>query len=268
MLKKTITIFVTLFVTLGLSACLSTPVKMGDSSAKTVATGSAGGANAKNANSSLEKCDRPVGTMGIREDTQASWYSHINRNGVQSVVPILRLLAQQSNCFVIVERSSRGVAMMEKERQLRDSGELRATSNMQKGQMAAADYNLTPTLIFQANDTSKVGGLFGVAGALIGAAVSSKEAQSLLTLVDNRSGVQLAVAEGSAKANNISGILGGLGGSGFGALGAYTKTPTGKVVVGALTDAFNNLVDAVKDYKPQESSGAQGHGSGGSLKSY
>ena len=93
---------------LSMSACLSTPVQMGNSSAKTTATGSAGGGNSQNVNSKLQRCNKPVGTMAIREDTYASWYSYMNRNGVRSVVPILRLLAQQSNCFVVVERSRRG----------------------------------------------------------------------------------------------------------------------------------------------------------------
>jgi len=251
-----------------LSGCVSAPVQLGNSAAKTAATGSAGGSSTSNVNSSLQKCAKPVGTLGIKEDTYSSWYSYMNRNGVRSVTPILRLLAQQSNCFVVVERSRRGMASLNQERSLRDSGELRSTSQMQKGQMAAADYTMTPTLIFQANDTGGIGGLLGRKGAILGAALKSKEASSLLTLVDMRSGIQVAVAEGSAKVNDLSGILGALGGSGYGALGAYTKTPTGKVVVGAMTDAFNNLVQSVKNYKPQEAAGPNGHGSGGTLKTY
>ena len=44
-----------------------------------------------------------------------------------------------------------------------------------------------------------IGGLFGSVGALVGGSLSAKEASTLLTLIDNRSGVQLAAAEGSAK---------------------------------------------------------------------
>lgn len=268
MKKNLISMGITAAAAITLSGCVSNPVQMGNASAKTVATGSAGGSSTNNVNSSLERCDRPVGTLGIREDTTAYWYSYMNRYGVRSVTPILRLLAQQSNCFVVVERSRRGMASLNQERGLRNSGELRSTSQMQKGQMAAADYTMTPTLTFQANDTSGISGLLGRSGKILGAALSTKEASSLLTLVDVRSGVQVAVAEGSAKANNIGGILGAIGGSGYGALAGYTKTPTGKVVVGSMTDAFNNLVRSVKNYKPQESAGSQGHGSGGTLKTY
>jgi len=160
------------------------------------------------------------------------------------------------------------MASLNQERSLRDSGELRSTSQMQKGQMAAADYTMTPTLTFSANNTGGIGGLLGGRAAVLGAALKSKEASSLLTLVDMRSGIQVAVAEGSAKVNDLSGILGAIGGGRYGALGAYTKTPTGKVVVGAMTDAFNNLVQSVKNYKPQEAAGPNGHGSGGTLKTY
>lgn len=265
-MKTTYALISTVAATLLISGCVSNPVQLGNAGAKTVATGSAGGANSQNANSSLQRCDSPLGTMGLEEDRYAGWYSYMNRNGVQSTVPILRLLAQQSNCFVVVERSNRGLRSLNTERRLRDSGELRSTSNMQKGQIAAADYTLSPTLIFSDNNSSGISGLFGRKGALLGAALSSKSAQSLLTLVDNRSSVQVAVAEGSAKANNIAGTLGAIGGSGAGVLKGYTKTPTGKVIVGAMTDAFNNLVIAVKNYQPQQSSGPQGHGSGGKLK--
>ena len=67
-------------------------------------------------------------------------------------------------------------------------------------------------------------------------------------------------------ARDIGGLLGVFGGGAGGILSGYTKTPEGKVVVGAMTDAFNQLVRVVKNYRPQESSGPQGHGTGGSLK--
>lgn len=253
-----------LLASFSLSACISTGVTMGGDKSSTVATGSAGGAASQDANSSLERCDRPLGTASLLEDTSANWYYSMRKNGVQSTVPILRLLMQQSNCFVVVERG-RGMSAMKTERELMQSGELRDTSNFTKGQMVAADYTITPTLIYSANKTSGLGGL-GYIGALVGAATSTKDAQSMLAMTENRSGVQVAVAEGSSRGRDIAGILGVFGGGAGGLLGGYTKTPEGKVVVGAMTDAYNNLVKAVKNYKAQESSGPQGHGSGGRLE--
>ena len=86
----------------------------------------------------------------------------------------------------------------------------------------------------------------------------------MLVLVDNRSGVQVGAAEGSGSNTdfNIGAAL--FGGSGFGGGGAYTNTPQGKVIVAAFMDSYNQLVKAVKTYKPQAVQG-QGLGTGGKL---
>jgi curli biogenesis system outer membrane secretion channel CsgG len=244
-------------------------VNMGSSSAKSTATGSAGGANVTNANADLERCTSPIGTLAVNEDHTANWYTYLSRHGIQSTVPVLRLLAQQSNCFVVVERGA-GMGSVMRERELEQMGELRKNSDFGKGKMVSADYTVTPTLIFQADDTGgiggAVGGLFGSVGAMVGSKIQTKSAQSMLALVDNRSGVQVAVAEGSGSSMDVGGIMGLLGGSAGGGLGAYKKTPQGKVVVAAMTDAFNNLVVAVKNYRAQEATGPKGMGTGGKLQ--
>lgn len=244
-------------------------VSMGSAGAKSPATGSAGGANSANANASLEHCTSPIGTLAVNEDHTANWYSYLNRHGIQSTVPVLRLLAQQSNCFVVVERGA-GMNSVMRERELEQMGELRKNSNFGKGQMVSADYTVTPTLIFQSDNMGgiggAVGGLLGSVGAMVGSSIKSQGAQSMLALVDNRSGVQVAVAEGSGSSMDIGGVMGLLGGSAGGGLGAYQKTPEGKVVVAALTDAYNNLVMAVKNYRAQEATGPKGMGTGGKLK--
>ena len=86
----------------------------------------------------------------------------------------------------------------------------------------------------------------------------------MLTLIDNRSGVQLAASEGSAK-NVDMGALGGFFASGFGmGGGGYSNTAQGKVIVAAFTDSFNNMVSALGSYKAQNIQG--GLGTGGTLK--
>src|SRR5919198_1248592 len=80
-----------------------------------------------------------------------------------------------------------------------------------------------------------------VAGSL-----SFKEAQAMLMVTDTRTGVQVGVAEGSAKATDLGGG-GGLGHlRGFSSLGGYSNTNEGKVVAGAFLDAFNKLVDQLR----------------------
>ena len=100
-------------------------VQMGDDSARTPVTGSAGGATAQNANARLEHCDQSLGTLAVVEDQTAPWYYRLTREyKLTSTVPLIRLLVQQSNCFVVVERG-RAFGQMQTERALNQSGELR-----------------------------------------------------------------------------------------------------------------------------------------------
>jgi hypothetical protein len=88
----------------------------------------------------------------------------------------------------------------------------------------------------------------------VGAAASSikaNEATTTLLSIDNRSGVQLAAAQGSAKNYDIA-LLGGAFDSGFGAVGGgYSDTPEGKIIVAAFMDSCNQLVRATRNYVAQ-----------------
>jgi Uncharacterized protein involved in formation of curli polymers len=217
----------------------------------------------------LEKCEKPLGTLAIAEDTNAAWYRLLTGQfKLGSTIPVLRLIIQQSNCFAVVERGLALESGVMKERELMQTGELRQESNFRKGQLVAADYTLTPSINFSERGTKGgfggIGG--GVAGMVAGVLSSLKinEASTVLVLVDNRSGVQVAAAEGSARTFDIGG-LGGLFGSGLGAIaGGYANTPEGKTLTAAFLDAYNKLVKAVKNYKMQTRPG--GLGTGGDLK--
>jgi hypothetical protein len=224
-------------------------------------TGAAGGGSTENANSKLEKCTETLGTLGMQEDVNAPWYLQLRNYSLGSTLPVLRLMIQQSNCFVIVERGAAMNNMMQ-ERALANSGESRSGSNMGRGQMVAADYTMSPSIQF----SGKTGGgamgalLPGVAG-LVAGSMSSNEASTTLLLIDNRSGVQISAAEGSAKNMDFAvfGAFGGLGAAG----GGYSSTPQGKVIVTAFADSYNQMVKALKNYKAQTVKG--GLGTGGRL---
>jgi curli biogenesis system outer membrane secretion channel CsgG len=257
-----------LFSSFLLTATGCVGMQLGSESAKTTATGAAAGSSSQNVNPQLAHCDAPLGTMSVVEDTASSWYTYLTTQWqLGPTTPVLKMLAQQSNCFVVVERGSAMHNVMQ-ERALRDSGELRQQSNFQKGQMVAADYSMSPSITFSNQNAGglggAIGGLFGSVGAAIGGSLTSKEASTILTLIDNRSSVQLAAAEGSAKNIDIGGLGGLFGGGVGGGLGGYTNTAEGKVLVAAFTDSYNNLIQAIRNYKAQEMKG--GLGTGGTLK--
>ncbi len=256
-----------------LSGCAATDMKMGSSEAKTVATGSAGGATSTNANSALERCPSPLGTISLVENVSAGWYTVLTREyHLPPTASLLRLLIQQSNCFVVVERSAAGMQAMGNESNLFKSGESRAGSNFGAGQKVASDYGLTPEITFSEGNTGGIGGavgglLPGFAGALVGAVGASaktREASTLLTLIDMRSGVQIGASEGSASKMDF-GVIGGLfGGAGGAGAGGYTNTPQGKVIAAAFMDSYNQMVQSLRNYKAQVVQG-QGLGGGGRL---
>ena len=236
---------------------------------KTAVTGATGGATAQGANSSLERCDNSLGTLGVVEDQNAGWYQTLRQYKLGSTVPVLRMMIQQSNCFVVVER---GAAMnnMNTERSLQKSGEMRSGSNFGAGQMVAADYTMNPSITFSQNTGGVGGGLagigrglgLGVFGAVAGG-LKTNEASTTLIMIDNRSGVQLAAAEGSAKNTDFNIFGSSFGWAGGAAAGGYSNTPEGKIIIAAFADSYNQLVKAVRNYKAQTVKG--GLGTGGTL---
>ncbi|MBD8871375.1 CsgG/HfaB family protein [Rhodanobacter sp. DHB23] len=253
---------------LAISACAT--MQMGGDN--TVASGSAAGGNAQGANSQLEHCPTPLGTVAVDEHTGENWYQILTTQyQLPGTTPVLRLMIQQSNCFMVVDRAA-GLNAAMQERELAKAGELRQNSNYHGGQMVSADYTLVPSVTFSNNNAggaaAGLAGLIpGVGGLVAGAAAGSmhaKSASTMLILDDNRSGVQIAAAAGSAKNIDFGGF-GALGGvSAVGALGAYTNTAEGKVVVAAFMDSYNNLVRSVRNYKAQNIEG--GPGTGGAMK--
>ena len=132
----------------------------------------------------------------------------------------------------------------------------------------AADYSLSPSITFSNQNAgamgAMVGGMFGIVGSLVANGLSMKEASTLLTLVENRSGVQVAAAEGSARNMDFNMFGGAFGGSLGGLGGGYSNTAEGKVIVAAFTDSYNNIVRATRSYRAQHVEG--GLGTGGKLR--
>lgn len=201
----------------------------------------------------VEHCDKPMGAIAVVEPQDYVAQS-LSRYGLQSPTGLIRMMVQQSNCFIVVERGI-GMQNMMQERALQESGELRQGSNMGGGQMVSADFVLTPAVVFSENDAGGVGGALGgllpgskgrVLGAVAGG-LKFKEAQTSMLVTDSRSGVQVASAEGNAKKADLKLGTALFGSSAAGALGGYTKTNEGKVIAASLADNYNNIVRSVRN---------------------
>lgn len=245
-------------------------LKMGGS--PTAVSGGAGGSTSVNANEQMQRCDAPMGTIAMDDGRNKEWWGSFGAaTKITSIEPLLRLAAQQSNCFVVTSLGNQRLegrmsAITDKQR---NSGEFRAGSRQEKGQRVAADYYIEPSIIIDNSATGKVagalGGLLGnrALGGLAGS-LESKVSVVTLSLFDIRSGVQISASEGNSTATNYGAALGAFGGGAAGGLGGFSQTPEGKATVAAFMDAYNNMVVSLRTYKAQEVKG--GLGKGGTLK--
>ncbi len=235
------------------SACASqTELGAGGS----VVSGSGGSAGAQGASTQMVHCTKSLGTAALVEpDPQAA--ARLSQVGLQSPLPLMRLIMAQSGCFRVIDRGA-ALSNMTQEVGLAQSGLLKSGSATAQGRMIAAQYLVTPNVIFSnpnAGGGNMGAGLAGLipGGALIGAVAGSmriKEAQTALFVTDAQSGEQVAVSEGSAKVTDFGGLggLGGFGGgiAGFGGIGGYGNTAEGKLIAAALLDSFNKLVGQIQ----------------------
>jgi len=143
------------------------------------------------------------------------------------VANLLRLLELPNAIKKFVDQGHLSMGHARAERELMQSGEMRGGSNFGRGQMVASDYALSPEIVFSADNAGGIGGVLGglIGGgsgravAAIGGGLQTREASAMLTLVDNRSGVQVAASEGSASKTDLNlfgGLFGGRAGAGLG----------------------------------------------------
>lgn len=203
--------------------------------------------HAQESGSNVEKCGKKLGVLAIAEPQQG-WH-HISKYGLGSPSALLRMMAQQSGCFDVVERGQ-GMQSIQQERALAAGGELRADSNVGQGQMQAADFVMTPNVQIGASDTGGIGGFLGGRLGLLGALAGGlkfKEASTSILISDVRSSIQVAAAEGKASKTDFSIGGWGFGGGVVGGLGGYTSTPEGKVVAASFLDNYNKIVQTIRD---------------------
>ena len=212
----------------------------------------AAGTSGSTGSKGLEHCDKPMGAMAVVEP-QDHIISALRGYNLSSPVGLIRMMIQQSNCFIVVERGV-GMQNVMQERRLADSGQLRQSSNVGGGQMVAADFVLTPAVVFSEGNAGGVGGavagVFGRRSPVVSAVAGGlkfKEAQTSMLVADSRSGVQVAAAEGSTRKADMA-LGGALFGGGVGAAGGgYGNTNEGKIIAAALLDNYNQIVLVVRN---------------------
>lgn len=243
---------VLLLAAIGLGGCGEKKTELGQGGS--VVTGSAGPQGAQGAARELVRCDTPVATVALAENAHG-YVMGSSGHLPASPVPLVKLLAQQSGCFRVVDRGA-GLRATVQEQELKEAGVLRKEgSTVAKGHGYEAQYTLTPSLTFSEQDAGR--GLVGILAlipviremaGLIGLAeqVKFKEAQTALLLSDNETTEQVAAATGAARATDLG--VGGLvlgqlgGGAGMG----WSNTNEGKVIAAAFLDAHNHLVVQVR----------------------
>ena len=228
-------------------------------------TGAAGGSTS--VGGQVVRCPETLGTIAIDDGRQAGWWGPFTaKTQITTIEPMVRLVVQQSNCFVITAMGNDRLEgrMRSMVGDMRNSGEFRAGSNMQRGQRVAADYFMEPAILFSDVNTggfgAGVGGWAGVGLGLAGAAMSQSATQVTMSIFDMRAGIQIAASEGSATASNFGATLAGFTGGAAGALGGYQRTPAGQATVAAFVDAYNKMVVALQNYRAQDVRGGLGRG--------
>lgn len=174
-------------------------------------------------NAALEKCPQPLGSVIVSEDTGSIWYSQLRSYKLPPASALLRVLVQQSGCFVWIERP--GAAT---------TGKAGKAGKVESA--AKPDFTLSPTISFTEAPASG------------GAGKAAPDATTTLTLQDNRSTVQLAETEGGAKYVDFN-VFSPLFSAPNAGTGAYVKSPEGRVIAASFVDAYNLLVRAARNYQ-------------------
>lgn len=217
-------------------------------------------------NTELPRCAQPLGVVALVEEKAPSptdglagelspgmaallRMAEAQQGGGTARVdplPLIKLMAARSNCFRVADR---GAAMGALERERAMTGAAPSQS------LVKADYLISAQVLYSdAKSRESGGGIGGAFGSAVGLKTKTLESQVLLSLIDVDTGLQEAVATGSARKKDV-GVVGGglLLGLGVGALGGtYGSTDIGKITSIAVLDAFRKLILEAQARFPQQ----------------
>src|SRR5271163_10817 len=89
-----------IFALNGCSSSTDTDVHLGNGAS--IVTGSSSTVGSTDAATQLAHCDKPLGTAALVEHEDLT----LIRFGVSSPVPLIKLMMQQSGCFLVVDRGA------------------------------------------------------------------------------------------------------------------------------------------------------------------
>ena len=221
-------------------------------------------------NTELPRCAQPLGVVALVEEKAPSptdglagelspgmaallRMAEAQQGGGTARVdplPLIKLMAARSNCFRVADRGA-AMGALERERAM--------TGAAQSQSLVKADYLISAQVLYSdAKSRESGGGIGGAFGSAVGLKTKTLESQVLLSLIDVDTGLQEAVATGSARKKDV-GVIGGglLLGLGVGALGGtYGSTDIGKITSIAVLDAFRKLILEAQARLPQQTASA------------
>jgi len=169
----------------------------------------------------LAKCSSPLGTVALVEEQIPA----LAQAGLSSPIPVLRLLVSQSGCFNVVDRGQALTRIQEKQALTGTGGS--------RQKLAAAQYFLTPNILFEDSNSGGAGAALGAIGSMLpgmlgfvgsGLGYQASEAQALLFLTQTSTGMQIVSAEGSAQTRDWA-LRGSASAADTGAASVATRAP-------------------------------------------
>lgn len=188
-------------------------------------------------------CDAPMGSLVVREPASRAIIDRLAQLGIDSPVNALRVIAQRSNCFEVMDLTVVEQRLEAARRSPRATPVLGTTVYVLQPSLSVISPNFAPDQNQREPARVNTGdqGTQRVLGS-IGATLRNIAADTSLMMVELESGRQIAVAQGNQAGGEFdpAGALFGPQARGLGT--GYAQTPEGRTMVVALNKAFNALV--------------------------
>lgn len=191
----------------------------------------------------LEKCDKPLGTLRVNEFDASALATEYNLPAPRALV---QWFAVQSNCFKVVDLDSSLSTPPAKPVFKKPAKNVRLVPT-DYTVLAKVDINTQASEAFQG-----VVGTFSPAVGAVQSPIKTMDASTQLALTARRSKSELGVAVGKAGSKDFS--FNQLMGASTkveppASLLVYESKPEGRLLAGAFVNSFNQMVKTAQDYQ-------------------